>query len=314
MDPKLVKASNVKNNSLIHRFLSKNSCHSYLENVALIIIYHYPYYDSFPLLRSFYENGFRKIIACGPKADETIRVLQVSHERGFWGYECIGKAARLHPGYEGYLQIHDDSLFLWWNVLGVDKDKMWKFDQLKFTNAILGGPIPQGWGWKKDDILNRTAVAFSELRKSSFLWINQSFSIFYKNTGGIDSIPTSLSDAWYVPGRLSKQLGYLSSVFFKHKIHLEAAVPTMICLLDYLPNVLTPEGIYLSKKTGYTPDRDSALTFWKEFRKNITFLHPFKLHGDPTGLNRNILAELIIPYAQMLCYKNEQAGRVQEYR
>ncbi|EDO44149.1 predicted protein [Nematostella vectensis] len=277
----------------------------YFDTVALIIVYHYPYYESFPLLRSFYENGFDRIIVCGPEANDKFKVMQVSHEKGYWGYECLAKAARLYSNYEGYLQIHDDALFLWWNVKGTDKNKMWLFgDDVKFENGILGGPTPTDWHWwRTANILTRTADAFNELRNSPFSWVNQSFSNFYNNSGGRDSIPTSRADVWYIPRRLAKKLSYLSSVFFKHKVFLEAAVPTIMCFLDHLSNVQIRGGLFLSTKYGYGDKRDSAISVWENFRSDFPFIHPFKLHGDSTGLNRNILAELIIPYARKLCNK-----------
>ncbi|XP_048589590.1 probable glycosyltransferase STELLO1 [Nematostella vectensis] len=293
---------------------SNHDCYSYFDNVALIIVYHYPYYESFSLLHSFYENGFRKIIVCGPVANDKIEVMQVSHEKGYWGYECLAKAARLHPGYEGYLQIHDDALLFWWNVLGADKNKIWLFgNDMKFENAVLGGPTPTDWHWwRTANILNRTADVFNELRNSSLSWVNQSFSVFYNNTGGSDTIPRSRADGWYVPRRLSKKLSYLSSIFLKHKVFLETAVPTMMCFLDYLPNILSPGGLYLSTKYGYGSNRVSAMSVWKEYRRNMPFLHPFKLHGDSTGVNRNILIEMIIPHSQRICNKSSSVGKFQE--
>ncbi|EDO49109.1 predicted protein [Nematostella vectensis] len=285
--------------------MSRTPPKSPLYNVVLVIIYHYPYYETLPIIRSFYEKAFRKIIVCGAEANETLGIMGVAHENGYWGYECLGKAARDYPGYEGYLQIHDDILFQWWNVFSEDRTKIWLFgDHIEFNSGgVLGGEPPTDWPWwKKTNILERTGEVFRDLRNNTEQpWINESFRIFYANSGGNDTIPTSRGDIWYIPGRLAERLGYLSSLFFKHRVFLETAVPTMMSFLDYTRNVQNPGGLYLSTKYGYGDSRDSPSTFWSEYRKNLTFLHPFKLRRHDANLR--ILEELVMPFVNNFVYK-----------
>ena len=65
---------------------------NYFEDILLIIVYHFPFYDSIPLLEIFYNETFRNIVICGPESQHHIMVVDLG--RGWYGYECVGEAIR----------------------------------------------------------------------------------------------------------------------------------------------------------------------------------------------------------------------------
>ena len=67
---------------------------NYFEDILLIIIYHFPFYESIPLLKSFYQDAFKNIVICGPKKYSHHHVMVVDVGGGYYGYECVGEAIR----------------------------------------------------------------------------------------------------------------------------------------------------------------------------------------------------------------------------
>ena len=62
--------------------------------MLLIIIYHFPFYESIPMLLSFYNETFKDILICGPKAYSNHYIMVVDFGPGHYGYECAAEAIR----------------------------------------------------------------------------------------------------------------------------------------------------------------------------------------------------------------------------
>ena len=73
---------------------SGNCLKNYFEDVLLIIVYHFPFYESIPLLKSFYNETFKNIVICGPESYSPYQIMVVDLHRGWYGYECVGEAIR----------------------------------------------------------------------------------------------------------------------------------------------------------------------------------------------------------------------------
>jgi hypothetical protein len=69
---------------------------NYFDDILLIIIYNYPFYDSLPLLMSLYKDAFKNIVICGSKeySKHPIMVVNIGPGTGYYGYECVGEAIR----------------------------------------------------------------------------------------------------------------------------------------------------------------------------------------------------------------------------
>jgi hypothetical protein len=61
-----------------------------------IINYHLPrnFYDSIPLLLSFYNETFKDIVICGPKPFPDHYIMVLDFGPGRFGYECASEAIR----------------------------------------------------------------------------------------------------------------------------------------------------------------------------------------------------------------------------
>jgi hypothetical protein len=79
---------------------SGNCLKNYFEDILLIIIYHFPFYDSISLLESFYNEAFTNIVICGPKSNSQQHIMVVDLHRGYYGYECVGEAIRRYENFE----------------------------------------------------------------------------------------------------------------------------------------------------------------------------------------------------------------------
>ena len=67
---------------------------NYFEDILLIIIYHGNFYDSIPLLLSFYNETFKDIVICGPKPYPDHYIMVLDFGPGRFSYECASEAIR----------------------------------------------------------------------------------------------------------------------------------------------------------------------------------------------------------------------------
>ncbi|CAB4017172.1 Hypothetical predicted protein, partial [Paramuricea clavata] len=67
---------------------------NYFDDILLIIVYHYPFYDTLPLLMSLYKDAFKNIVICGSKDYSEHPIMVVDIGSGHYGYECVGEAIR----------------------------------------------------------------------------------------------------------------------------------------------------------------------------------------------------------------------------
>ena len=67
---------------------------NYFEDILLVIVYHFPFYDSIPLLKSFYKGVFKDILICGKESNAHHYVMVVDLGPGYYGYECAAEAIR----------------------------------------------------------------------------------------------------------------------------------------------------------------------------------------------------------------------------
>ena len=59
-----------------------------------MLIFHYPFYETLPLIKSNYEGAFPQIVVCGSLDSNIYDIMVVEHFKGYFGYECVGKAIR----------------------------------------------------------------------------------------------------------------------------------------------------------------------------------------------------------------------------
>ncbi|EDO36433.1 predicted protein [Nematostella vectensis] len=259
-------------------------------DLLLVIVYSVPVYDSLPTLKALYQDVFPNILVCGPEPSNIYKI-QITDIgiRGFFSYECMGRAIRENPGYNGYLYINDDMIVNWWNLVRLDKTLIWQGQEIVKGLEILPReedraeqlkqPELDEWQWWKTEMgISACADAYNEIaeitRSKKSKLMSKAIRIFLENGYGKPFCYRGWSDLFYIPKRFAKMFSTLCSYFYKNRVFLEMAVTSMIRMLDLSKNTVNLNGLYLYG----VPDFLKKGTFWKYYNTNITFVHPFKLH------------------------------------
>lgn len=300
-------------------------------DIVLVIVYNYPFYLSIPSLTALYKNAFPTIMFCGPHKTANYSVEAAHIHKGYFSYTCMSRAMEKHPGYAGYLLINDDVMLNYWNLVGMDREKIWEGP--KGTITFLNYSIPANWYWWNSTWGMKTCQkAFNEIwalqestedewlprmngnqgngvdGKISIWDVTESMDVFKQNGNGTFYCFRGRSDVFYIPGKFADGFQTLSYIFYKHSSFLEIAVPTMCRMLDGAENFEYIPGVYLPGRSGEPPVR-KAEHFWEVYDKKIAFIHPFKLNYKHDGaLNAALLQNWIKEYSDSLskCERREQ--------
>lgn len=269
----------------------------------MVIVYHFPFYDSIPLLKSFYKDAFGDILICGPETYWKSFVMKVDVGPGLYGYECLGEAIRRYPGYRGYLYINDDMVVNWWTFSNLNKDALWQGGVIIMSHShVIGSrPIDHAWPWWKIKSNSAEACEDSYLEMTSMtdprVNITKLVKTHLANGEGKNVCFRMWSDLFYVPGKFSEQFQRFSFVFYKNHVFLEVAVPTIMSFLDLRDSWEKHYGVYLPDKYGSIDFADGKLV-WKNYDTDINFIHPVKFHGEVARGNRKKLKGAIMRYSK----------------
>lgn len=274
-----------------------------LRDILLLIVYHYPFYESFPVLEEFYSQAFTNITVCGiSKPKEDYPFIHVNLHKGYYSYECLGQAIRLYPHFKGYLFTNDDMIVNWWVLQKLDFKKLWINKDKRSRIADPLKPLPtNAWSWWENSLQN-CSQAINELFQHPGMF-NKSLSTFLRNNNGSKLCESKWADFFYVPGgQLAFQFQTMSAVFFKHKVFLEIAVPTIFYFLERKENIYLLNGIYLPSVFGH---KDFSGTIgghylWRVYNHSIPFVHPVKFHNDKHNLNKEMFYLHVFLYGRKL--------------
>ena len=194
----------------------------------------------------------------------------------------------------------------WWTFYNLDKEKFWFGAKIVDNKChILGSrPILKNWPWwsKKTSSAKACEDSYAEIMQkyncsNEYINISKLVKTHLDNGKGVKRCFKTWSDLFYVPRKFSDQWQRLSSVFYKHRVFLEAAVPTIMSFLDSRDSWEKHYGLYLPDKYGYINFADGKLV-WKNYNYDIKFIHPVKFHGDVAKTNRKKLKDDIIPFSR----------------
>ena len=275
--------SNNSSNPLNCKEDSKSCLKDAFKDILLVIVYNYPFYDSIPDLVALYQPAFPHLLFCGPP-DNTASpdILTVDIIKGFLGYECLGRAIRQHPGYNGYFYISDDLVLKYWNFAdNFDRGKFW--DSYIPITSPASGPASNGWSWWNSMYgLTNCRRALEDVAKMTFkkqkLNGEQLLNTLTTNGEGTRLCFGGRSDVIYVPKKHAAAFSTLSEMFYKQKVFLEITVPTIYRLLERNENIRRLPGQYIDD-----PRVGDSRFFWSLYfpHSEYCFIHPFKLHrGD----------------------------------
>jgi len=264
------------------------------KDFLLVIVYNYPFYDSIPHLEALYKPAFPHLLFCGPPHNTTASgILMVDIIKGFLGYECLGRAIREHPGYEGYFYISDDVILKYWNFPEFDKEKILESSFL-VSNPLNEAPRTNWYWWNTPYGLNNCRRACEDVAKMTLqetkLNGTRLLNTLLENSNGALQCFGSRSDVLYIPQKHANAFAILSETFYKHKVFLEIAVPTINRLLEQNENIARLPGHYLPGEMDDPRARDSRF-FWYVYisHNEYCFIHPFKLHRQGLDSKFNLV-------------------------
>jgi UDP-sugar transporter A1/2/3 len=143
-------------------------------------------------------------------------------------YICQARVMQAYPGYRGYLMLHWDLMFNYWNTIlaKFDRDKFWLVPPGSYTC------YDKGWNWwvwgirgSRSNQFGLVDSVFPDLPPNTQKAINETARNPMNKTIPIDC---GFSDILYVPSRFVGKFIYYSTLFYRHNVFLEIAVPTMM--------------------------------------------------------------------------------------
>ena len=191
----------------------------------------------------------------------------------------------------------------WWTFYKLDKDKFWLGGKFYKGYHIMGNrPIPDNWWfWKGTKTAERCEETYTEITEAfhsnEYLNITKLIKTHLYNGEGVKRCFWTWSDLFYVPNKFSNQFQWLSSIFYKNRVFLECAVPTMMSFIDVKDSWEMHYGFWMPDTYGNIDFADGNLIS-KHYNYEINFMHPVKYHGDVAKTNRERLKNDIIPYSK----------------
>ena len=264
-------------------------------DILLVIVYNYPMYGTIPDLVALYKPAFPHLLFCGPPHNTASPdILTIDIIKGFLGYECLGRAIREHPGYNGYFYISDDVVLKYWNFPDFDRGTILESNIPMSSPA--SGPPSTPWYWWRDSShgLSTCRRALEDVEKMSFekekLNGEQLINTLVKNGKGTRVCFGARADVLYVPQKHAAAFSTLSETFYKQKVFLEITVPTIYRLLERNESIAYLPGYYIPGGTNDPRVTDSRFFWYLYFpHKEYYFIHPFKLHREGIDSKFNLV-------------------------
>ena len=290
------------------KLLHRRSLESPFSDILLVIVFNFAHYTHIPILNTLYQNIFPKIVFCGPEKNDEYNITQTDLHKGYFSYMCMSNAMREHSNFTGYLLINDDILLNFWNFKGLDKSKVWVGPTIPIT--IDNFTAPNKWYWWKSRWGKRQCQkAFDEVhylvnRNEPYL-ITPYIDRLISNGNGVLYCFGGRSDVFYIPSKYADDFMLISSIFYKHKVFLEIAVPTIIRMISEAHQREKLRGIYLPGRVGMQPVKDVRY-LWRVYDLRLHFLHPLKLNYlNESVLNYAVIQYLIKPIFNLYLAENE---------
>ena len=261
----------------------------FFRDVLLIIIFNFPYYsNNLRYTEAAYRSSFTNIVYCGSwtsffrNASQDIGLdltfIEADIDKGKLGYDCLIKAIEAGFRVSGYLVVGDDVLVNFWSFGGFDKTKIWA--ATKRVHPVKTRGPEQHWLWWNNSYGRQAWTEItSELSKRQLapegitlptdfrktFWNNIPKMVMNPKPG---KVIRGMSDIYYVPARFASSARWYLTLFLKHRLFLEIAVPRLLFGLQDLEEIETLNGTYLWK--------EKRLDTWKFFDPHHHYLHPVK--------------------------------------
>ena len=274
-------------------------------DIVLAINFNHPFYRNIPILVRYFEPIFPNYLFCGPEANEVgghqiIEIPQPRQEYGYYGFQCLVEAVRRKPGFSGYFYVNDDMIINWWNLLKLDKTKMWFPGPTKMGQHKML-PTKIDFWWTRAACLERCSKTFTEMESDPTIMQMNVTKIYLENVGNKRVCCNALSDIVYIPGRLAKRYEMIGQKFYDNRVFLEVSTPMNILMLDKRENIIDIEGLYLQTIYGWGPWTRNTDRAWLQYNYKTNFLHPYKLSGEnETKNSKEFVDRVVVPSENIL--------------
>lgn len=282
----------------------------------LLITFNNPHYEAIPYLESIYRPFYPYILYCGPDYPDTsvysslksFRFNFVSygkspegHFPGALNYVCTSLAVAFHFPVEGYMVIADDTFLAMYKLDRMHGHLAWfarrkdirVADVRKLRECRLGMcDFHPRWRWW-EDYQNEVLNALLDLRlkqKSSLLAYRCHWQLVRLNGGELRA-NGAFSDVYYIPNRIAADFSSLITIFHKHNVFLEIAIPTIMTCLENPEDIEDLPGLMLWYSSRETPWQHFVV---KDFRL-VHYMHPTKW---------GLVAQERPGYAEFFCTKS----------
>ena len=226
-----------------------------------------------------------------------VSYVEVNHVRGVYGYGCMSAAIKMNFDVTGYLQLGDDVLLNTWNLKGLPKDKVWYQSRLRIADVRKKRvpDIATTNRWYPWIFTNGQPAAFGSFLTLKRLSKNGTSSLkvtkFLKQLSTTTNCETCVayeaSDIFYVPRHLAEGFAYFADLFFRHGLHLEVAIPTVLFGLSPEWDVVRLRGNYI-----WGVDRQLFNQYYSE---RDHFQHPWKLSRLTTKDGLQFMCRVYLP-------------------
>lgn len=274
---------------------------NHFKGVLLLVNFNEPFYENIPLLKSLYGDVFPNMVFYGTNASSIYQVNKVDTHKGYFSYIVIAHAMEHYENYTGYFLINDDALLNPWNLVRLDRNKIWEGPKWPITIGNFSKFEDWYW-WRSRWGLENCASSLKELTEFyQNLHLNLVGISFmrtlhentqqhnHSNNNRSHNCHRGRSDVVYVPKRFLKEYIVFSELFHRHKVFLEIAFPTLLRMLDASDRFEKLDGIYLPGRVKTAPVSNSSF-LWIKYNDQLDFIHPVKMnYGRNSETNHIIL-------------------------
>lgn len=196
----------------------------FFDDVLLIVNFNHPHYDNKHFLAEIYGPYFSHMVFYGERAAQGI--YTVKHDSGYYVQKAIRDAMKRWPNYKGYICCQDDCFMNFWNLIRLDKSKIW-FHQ--YWTASLHTP-DHWWPWWSQPWGYDSAIqAYKKLPRDSVKMLERNCGSF--------ACAFSWADFIYIPAKHRDNFIRTSKKFLNPNVFLEIALPSIVLSLDSFENM-----------------------------------------------------------------------------
>lgn len=212
----------------LYRFVStfkRNSNKHYL----IVVNYHWNKYNNAVFLRSQVYKEFNKLfpysfdlILLGPRENTILKVLnhglKVGGEYSYYTLTIAYHMTKDIREYDGYFFVNDDAF--------IEPRRIQNYDLIySFHEPTRQYSYNPKWIW--DRKANENGLSFSDAFKNAIDMVNNSTYKTICNLSNPVNLRRALQDFFYISKKDIKSYVDLSEIFYKNRVFLEVAAPTI---------------------------------------------------------------------------------------